>query len=242
MVNTATTINSVSHALRAIDLLAEQSTPVGLTVISSGLDLPRATTVRVLNTLIEHGHVWKQDKRYALTFRLLELGSSLRSGLAVPPQFQSSLAALVERTGLTGHLAILDGDRVCYIAKVDPPGPLRMASHVGWRGPVHATAAGKILLAQQPPDIVDTLPDQLERFTDGTITRRDELRQAVEEAGRRGYALDNEELATGLTCVAIAVPGHPRLAVSASGPTSALPDGAIDAVIEELEECVEAVR
>ncbi|MDN5725271.1 MAG: IclR family transcriptional regulator [Propionibacteriales bacterium] len=240
MVKTATTINSVSHAVRAIDLLAEQSAPVGLTVISSGLDLPRATTLRVLNTLIAHGYVWKQDKRYALTLRLLELAASLRTGLAVPPALQAALSALVERTGLTVHLAVLDGDRVCYISKVDPPGPLRMASHVGWRGPLHATAVGKILLTQAPA-VVASLPHRLERFTDRTITDRQDLDLAVGQAVRVGYAVDDQELNTGLTCVAIAVPGHPRLAVSASGPTSALPDSAIPGIVAELRSCVDAV-
>lgn len=240
MVKTATTINSVSHALRAIDLLAEQSEPVGLTVISTGLELPRATTLRVLNTLIAHGYVSKQDKRYALTLRLLELAAGLRSGLAVPSPLQAALSAVVERTGLTAHLVVLDGDRVCYIAKVDPPGPLRMASHVGWRGPVHATAAGKILLAQHP-GTVESLPYRLEQFTDRTITQRDDLQREVARAARRGYALDSEELAAGLTCVAIAVPDHEHLAVSAAGPTSALPDRAVPGIVEELKACVGAV-
>lgn len=242
MVNEPPTINSVSHALRTIDLLARQTEPVGLSVISGGLDLPRATTVRVLNTLIDHGYVWKQDKRYALTLHLLSLAAALRSNRGVQSSVHAPLLTVMEQTHLTVHLALLDGDRAYYAAKVDPPGPLPMASYVGWRGPLHATGTGKALLANLPEGAWRAhLPGELESYTEHTITDLDQLGHSLDRARADGYALDDEELMHGLRCAAVAVPGQPELVVSASGPAAVLTDQAIPATIGSLRECATAL-
>src|SRR5258706_12739081 len=64
------------------------------------------------------------------------------------------LRTLMEKTGETVHLAILDHDSVLYIIPHESKQALRMGSKVGTRVPVHSTAAGKALLAFQPAEEV----------------------------------------------------------------------------------------
>jgi IclR family acetate operon transcriptional repressor len=112
----------------------------------------------------------------------------------------------VNATGETAHFAALDGDRVVYLAKVDSPHPIRMFSQIGWRGPLHATGVGKVLLASTEAKLLSRVCDQgLERFTRNTIVEKEQLQAELAQIRKQGYALDAEELIDGLTCVAVPV-------------------------------------
>jgi len=150
---------------------------------------------------------------------LSRAGGSFSISRAVEPVLQE----LVQRIGETAHFAVLDGDCVTYVAKVESPHPIRMFSYIGWRGPLHATGAGKVLLAWSPEDTALRVgTDLLERHTPHTITEPQALLSEIILIRRRGYAMDEEELIEGLTCVAIPliVDGVLLGAFSVAGPTS----------------------
>ncbi len=218
-------VNSVEHALRLIAHLAQEAAAQGATAteLTRELGLPRPTVYRVLTTLQSQGWVTRESRRYRLTLRLLELAESAFSMTTMQAVCQPHLAELARSTGETAHFAVLDGVKAGYIAKVDGEHAIRMSSHVGWRGPLHATAVGKVLLAWSEPSITEALLAQpLERYTDKTLV--DSLK-LVAELGRvrsQGYAIDDEELLQGLVCVAAPVIAQGRLlgAISISGPDS----------------------
>jgi len=89
---------------------------------------------------------------------------------------------------------------------------------------LHATGAGKALLASLPQPRRDALLDrtELRPHTTKTLVDRASLARALDEARERGYALDDEEYDDGVRCVAVAVGpiGAPVAAISISGPTS----------------------
>ncbi|GCE07836.1 IclR family transcriptional regulator domain-containing protein [Dictyobacter aurantiacus] len=77
------------------------------------------------------------------------MDSKVSIALAAPTLQQEVypfLVALVQSTQETAHFAVIDGHSVGYVAQVDSPHPIHMYAHIGWRGPLHATAAGKVLL------------------------------------------------------------------------------------------------
>lgn len=242
-------VNSVDHALRLITHLAERASVHGATMaeLSEGLGLPRPTLYRLLATLQAHDLVVRVNKRYRLTLRLAALAQAAFSSSGIQTLCQPYLNELARQTGETTHFAILDGDRAGYIAKVDGAHAIRMTSHVGWRGPLHATAAGKILLAWSSEELRNAfLQGPLERFTACTLTEPEKLRAQIDLIKRQGYALDDQELLEGLVCVAAPVVADGWLvgAVSISGPTirrQALLDAmplvrtAADAIAAQLE-------
>jgi DNA-binding IclR family transcriptional regulator len=89
-------------------------------------------------------------------------------------------------------------------------------------GGVHARAAGKLLLALAAPGIrAGYLANHpLEPLTDRTITSPAELDAEFDRIRERGYAIDEEEFAAGVACVAapILVSGFPIGAYSVSVP------------------------
>jgi DNA-binding IclR family transcriptional regulator len=153
------------------------------------------------------------------------------------------LEELVAETGETAHLGILRGQEVAHVDGVLPNQLLLTGSRVGERLPAHCTAIGKALLigalekpaapanpraeagARRPaaaPPGPGILAWKLERFTDGTITDGTKLLDEIRASQLRGYALDLEEFAAGLHCVAAPVRDASErvvAAISLSGPS-----------------------
>jgi DNA-binding IclR family transcriptional regulator len=232
---TNSTINSVDHAIRLIEELHREQ-PLSVSELARRLHLPRPTIYRLLRTLGERDLLVQEGTTYRLSLRLLELASAILSASMLQAAAEPALSELVGHLGETAHFAVLDGEKVGYIAKVESPHIIRMFSHVGWRGPLHATGAGKVLLAWSGSALVQkVLEKKLERFTPRTITDARVLESNLKDIRERGYGMDQEELVEGLTCVAVPVFVDERLigVVSVSGPSERL--ASIDKIVGEAK-------
>jgi len=220
----AGTVNSVDHALRLIALLAESGQePATVSDLARRLGLPRPTLYRLLATLGEHQFVVRDGKGYRLTLRLLQLGETVLSAGTLQAVCRPYLAELSAATGETVHFAVLDGDKAGYVAKIEGEHAIRMFSRTGWRGPLHATAVGKVMLAWSGAELLDRLSQtELDRYTPRTLTDWQALAGEVRAVRKRGYAVDDQELLDGLICIAAPALAGGRLigAVSISGPVS----------------------
>jgi IclR family acetate operon transcriptional repressor len=90
---------------------------------------------------------------------------------------------------------------------------------------LHSSGIGKAILAAMPPAEAAKILQKrgLPRFTDRTIDTPARLREQLAEIRARGYAVDDEEYAIGLRCVAASIfdeNGAQVAAVSLSGPTA----------------------
>lgn len=236
------TVNSVEHAIRLVELLASPADALSVSQMAQTLDLPRATVYRLLKTLAQREWVIQEDKTYRLSFRLTGLFQGAGAQAALAERMTPFLQKLVNDTGETAHFAALDGDRVVYLARVDSPHPIRMFSQVGWRGPLHATAAGKVFLASTEAKLLSRICDhELERFTPNTIVDIDQLRANLAQIREQGYAVDAQELIDGLTCVAVPVMSGEQIrgAISVSGPTARV--GKPEALAKLLRAAVDAL-
>ncbi|MFC4276598.1 helix-turn-helix domain-containing protein [Achromobacter aloeverae] len=68
-----------------------------LTALSQAVDLPHATVLRLLNTLLGEGYVRKEGTRWSLTPQLLEIGFAALANTGVDDLIQASLQALADR-------------------------------------------------------------------------------------------------------------------------------------------------
>lgn len=189
-----------------------------------------ATTHRMLHTLVDIGLLTRVDgERYELGARTLELAAVY---LSTDPHRRAVLArvdSIAKNSGITTQFAILSGTTVTIVASQEGAHALKAAAMLGQRLPIHATAAGRAIMAQLDDDeIVNLLPARLERFTDHTVTSRDKFIEQVRQTRLTGLAEVAEEYAKGLHALAIPVaPGEFRSSVAAltcaGPPTSVLP-------------------
>lgn len=231
-------VQSLERAFDLLERMADAGGEVGLSELAAGSGLPLPTIHRLMRTLLASGYVRQQaNRRYALGPRLIRLGESASRLLGA--WARPHLAELVEATGETANMALLDGDEVVYVAQVPSRHSMRMFTEVGRRVLPHSTGVGKALLAAVPAGEVRALLGRtgLPAATERTITEPDAFLAELERVRDRGYAVDDSEHEIGVRCLAVAVPGAPTpAAISVSGPAGRLTDAATATYVPVMHE------
>jgi DNA-binding IclR family transcriptional regulator len=112
---------------------------------------------------------------------------------------------------------LVEGD-VLFLARHDGAQPIALTSAIGKRLPASATAVGKAMLARlDAPDLAAMLSEPLPQLTDRSHRELAALSEDLAEIRQRGHAIDNEEAAPNVVCLAVSIDtpeGDPRCAVS----------------------------
>ena len=116
------------------------------------------------------------------------------------------MSDLYEATRENVHLAVLEGTEVLYVEKLSGRRAMPVRTRRGGRLPLHATAAGKVLMAYAPETLLqEAVAAGLRRYTAHTIIAPGHLRRALTEIRRSGIGYAREELTVGSHSVAAAV-------------------------------------
>jgi IclR family transcriptional regulator, acetate operon repressor len=231
-------VQSLERAFVLLELMAEDGGEVPLSRLAVASGLPLSTIHRLVRTLVARGYVRQlPSRRYVLGPRLIHLGES--SSRTIGSWARARLEDLVDGTGETANMAMLDGDRVVYVAQVPSRHSMRMFTEVGRRVHLHCTGVGKALLAQLPRDTARELVRRagLPRRTPRTITDVDELVTELDRVSAQGYAVDDGEQETGVRCIAVPVPAATtQTALSISGPEGRVTMEAVPQLAELLRD------
>lgn len=229
-------IQTVSNALRMLEVFHGQ-TEIGVSEIARRLGLHKNNAFRLLATLELAGYIQQSSETdlYRLGPACLELGRAYSRNHTLMREARPILEELAARAGETAHLGILQGNEVVHLDGVLPDQLVLTGLRVGARLPTHCTALGKVLLSGELDRAggnraraaeagigigVDGGP--LDGFTGATIVDADKLFEQLRAVQLQGYAIDVEEYARGLCCVAAPVrDATARVvgAVSISGPS-----------------------
>jgi IclR family acetate operon transcriptional repressor len=214
-------VQSVDRALALLEALADAGFPLGIGEVAERTGLAQGTAHRLLHSLQRRGYVRRVGgRKYSVGTAALRLGDAAQRSLA--RSARPLLVDLVEASGETANLAVLEGDDVVYVGQVPSPHTLRMFAEVGRHVPPHSTAVGKVLLAALPRDEALALLRRtgLPARTSATITDLDAFERELDEVHANGWAADEEEQEAGVRCVAVPVRDADGVvaAVSLSGP------------------------
>ena len=230
-------VQSLERAFELLELLADSGGSQGLSQLSSSSGLPLATIHRLMGTLVRTGYVRRGGSRqYVLGPRLIRLGETASQMLG--SWAKPHLTELVELTGETANLAVLEGDTVVYLAQVPGRHSMRMFTEPGRRLDPHSTAVGKAMLAQLPEAQVRDILSRtgMTARTATTITDPDLLLAHLGVIRRQGHALDEGEQEVGVRCVAVAIPDSPTMAaISVSGPQARMTEAALKDIVPALQ-------
>lgn len=223
-----TRLSSVANAIRLLKAFSDENYEIGISDLGKQLKLPKSTVHRLASTLIEANMLEQSEEtgKYRLGLVVFELGSLVRRKMDFSTEAKPFLMALREKTGETVHLAILDGASIVYINSLESKQAIRMTLDVGVRMPAHATAAGKVMLAYQPAEVVEAIiAGGLAARTPNTIVDPEEFRRELALVRNRGYALADEEGEVGVRGLAAPVRdynGNVIAAASIAGPAQRL--------------------
>lgn len=178
-----------------------------LSEIAARAGLPAATARRCLNTLEELGYVTRNGRQFLLRPRVLEIGAVYLESMDIESLTRTHLEEMARETGDSAALSVLSGTNIVYVARASARTVTRMEAHVGSQLPAYATSMGRVLLAGLTPETLNSYfaTAKLESLTPRTVTSRTELERLLADVKRNGYAVVEEELATGVVSLAVPV-------------------------------------
>jgi IclR family KDG regulon transcriptional repressor len=240
-------VRAVERAMQILSSLDGENPERGVSEIAQATGLHKATTHRIVMTLLNCGFLERtaDGERFRLGLRLVELGLGALRGLDLRRAAFPYMQQLVERFDETCDLGIFDRGRVLYVEVVHSEHSLTITTRVGRRLPVHCTASGKVFLAFLPSEVVEPIfSAPLPVCTEKTITSPARLREELEATRQRGYALDDEEFEVGIRAVSAPIcdiDGNVIAAMSMPGPSKRLTPERIPEIAEALVETANAV-
>src|SRR6201995_1061128 len=171
-------IESVDNALKLLLLLGEQP-QIRLGAGTRYLGVASSTAHRLLAMLTYRGFV-RQDpvsKAYLPGPSLTGVAFAIFGRIDIQGAATPIMRRLSDRLRETIHVGMLDGANVRFVAAVEGPSAVRVASRLGRTMPAHCTSTGKAMLAQlSEPELRQLLPDErLQKITAASIGTRTKL-------------------------------------------------------------------
>ena len=240
-------MSAISNAFTVIEhIVAAQSSGLTFTEVLTRTGLPRSSTHRLIKELSTLNILTyePETKTYRGGFLLATLGAQITSNLDIRQKCRPALKALQDTLGNVVTLSICDEETGIYIDKIEPSDfGLRLHSEIGKSFPLHCTAMGKIHLAHGSDGLrTRVLSAPLEAHTEATITDKTALIAELERVRQQGYAIDDEEISRGLTCIGAPIfglDGEVIAALSLTAPSHVYENGIDDAIIETIRKYAE---
>ncbi|MCD6640918.1 MAG: IclR family transcriptional regulator [Nocardioides sp.] len=207
-----------------LDAFPQRTSRLTLEEVARATHLPRSTAHRILDQLVRLQWLEHTSFGYSLGRRAIQLGGGGDDAIELRSAASPFLHTLMLRTGLTVHLATLDGGHVRYLDKLGGRFATSVPSRVGGHAPAHSTALGKAMLAWlHPEDVEERMGCALSRMTESTIVDVNAFHQEMHRIrSSRGLAFEQGECFEDIACVAAAIeaPEGPIAAISLVGDPS----------------------
>jgi IclR family transcriptional regulator, pca regulon regulatory protein len=188
-------VESASRTLAIISAFDADHAELTLSDLSRRTGINRAAARRFALTLAELGYLRSEGKHFVLTSKVLNLGYTYLSSLALPELALPHLRILSETVRESSYLSVLeDGVSVC-VASVPMRRLWSIALNVGIRLPALTTASGRVLLAAKPDRwLAEFLEsEQVEQLTSHTIVDHAALRRELDRVRDQGWSLVDRE-------------------------------------------------
>ncbi len=222
------TVQSVARAIELLRLIEVEGSADGLPLatLTRHMSMSKSSVFSTLQTLAAQGFVSVRDDggapRYRLGLALMRLGQAAAAQTSVADVCWPELEALSAASGLTSRAAVLDGPWAVAVARIDSPSPVRLDLRLGEKEWPHRSGLGKALMTALPDDEVRALMAKvgMPPSTARTHTTVESYLEDIERSRARGYAMDDEEDAEGIICIAAPVvdaTGAPFAAISVTG-------------------------
>lgn len=149
----------LGSAMRVVEYLSKTREPMGVRDLSRHLGVAVASTHRLLQSLKRERLVVQVGEQgmYASGERLVELATNLMHSHHLVPIATPFLQKVAARSGESVTLMVVDGYEAVCAASIESEHMLRVVFPVGWRGPLYRGASGRLLLAFQPPEVIEAV-------------------------------------------------------------------------------------
>ena len=218
------TVQALDRGLTLLELVASRP-GLSLSELAAESGEAVATVFRALVTLQGRHMVEPEDggQVWHVGPGAFRIGNAFLRRTKVVERARHQMDALMRDSGETANLGIEAGDEVLFLSQVETHEAIRAFFPPGTKAPMHVSGIGKALLGWYDSARVQRIIARkgLERFTDLTHSTEADLLADLAAIRARGYAVDDQERATGMRCVAAPIfnsHGEPVAGLSVSGP------------------------
>ena len=202
------------------------------------MDMPKSTLHDHLRTLESMGVVIKNDSVYRVGSRFLEIGAQARKQRPIYDAGRPEVEDLANETGEHASLSVEERGHAVLLYVAKGKNAVNLDAYAGRRTPLHANAAGKVILAHLPEQRIDDIIEErgLDAYTPHTITDPESLKDELETIRKQGYATDTNELVEGVKGIAAPVLNHGEVvgAIAVGGPANRMRGERFDETLPDL--------
>jgi len=220
--------NRIKTADNVFDIVEQVATAEGatLTELADCLGMAKSTVHGYLVSLTEAGYLVEADGEYHLSLTFLEHGIGRRQQYVPAQIVRQPLRRLADSTGEIAWYAVEEHGRAINIYNQEGERAISVEQWLGQPRPMHALAAGKVLLAHMPDERVDEILDRhrLVAKTANTITSRETLEAELGQIREDGVAYNDGEYNARIRSIAAPVvyDGTAIGSLGVSGPANRL--------------------
>jgi len=242
-------LSSVHRALQVLEVVAAAGDGISAKAVARRLEYNLSTTYHLLESLVTDGYLVRLEasRGFGLGPKLPALHDRLVAQLPVPRGLGAILREVHAAAGAGALYAAFRDDDVVVVAHDDcAEHPVPVIST--WRGALHATAVGKLLLAEADDAARRAILDRdgLPAHAYRTMTDREALDRELLGVRRRDVAVDRGEFRERLACMAapVRVPGAagPALVGAVAVAVPVVPAGGPGSIADRRDRLERAVR
>ncbi len=239
-------MSAVMRTISILEALSEVE-DTNLENLSRVTELPKATLLRFLSTLISLGYVYRDGAdMYHLTLKMFSVGSRSLRHMDLINTAKPFAKKLCQELGETVHMGILEGDNAVYVLKEESSYTLRMYSRVGKVIPLYCTAIGKIFLSAMNEDEIEEYfrRNPLKPYTPKSIRTHQALLEDLKRTRERGFSIDDEEHEENVYCIGAPVhdyTGNIIAAMSVSWPVFRFNESSFQSIAENIADTAKSL-
>lgn len=218
-------VRQAANALEILEYFARRLKPATPAEIAQDLGWPRSSTFNLVSTLASKGYLYEPAARggYYPSPRWLTLAETVHRAEPLPVELQRLAHDVMRETGETTVISAPAGAWTTFVHVEESRQPVRFFAQVGDRAPIHASSAGRALLAQATPEERRKLYGKIDfvRYSPTTPATPEAVEAELAAAETRGYHQSNAEYTPDLAGVALPLPTPSRrLSILVVGPVS----------------------
>jgi IclR family transcriptional regulator, KDG regulon repressor len=213
-------VESVRKAVRVLVALANGDGGAGVSALARGLSMGKASTFRLLQTLLELGLVQQdtETRRYRLGPELVVLGQAASEAVDFRRRARPVMERLTASAGMPAYLNVPGTRDVVCLEHVPSLAGIELYGKAGHTMPFHACPSGLVLLAFGPPERLElALRQGLPRYAKSTITSQRRLRSTLRDVRAQGHAFGMDDLEGGVSSAAAPIRDVHGVVVGALG-------------------------
>lgn len=246
--NASQNVRAVTRALAILNSFAGKGLQ-SLAEVTQATGLDKGTTRRLLLTLMQSGFIAQDpaSQQYRLGRALRDLAADAADDFDLRTLALPVLTELAAELHMTSFISVYDdGDAICLDRIHDMKGIEVHWWAIGGTLPWNCGGAPKLLLAYQDSgEIERVLQREPVALTPRSLTDRDELRNVLAKIRKRGWEFAIDDVAVGLSALAVPVHGPNRDvvgAVSMAGLTPQMSDRGRPIHLKRLQQAAAGIE